>query len=214
MDSAHEAGTPSAGDGVCPLEEHFDSTAAAAYQRWRRSIAAAAPASRESDLFGQLTDLLHHVPPFRAAPSAHFASLEGPLLQIKCRSEWLTTEDSTCDVPWKGRDHYQVIGIPNPLAYEYTQSSETQTWREVTQSQPGLISRFFLAWTYILSCRWVETLQQTGGQAEWRQGEEIGAHNFWEIVLSHGWRASFTRNDRTWYAPWSLRKNGSAAAAT
>ncbi|KAI9841021.1 MAG: hypothetical protein M1837_001051 [Sclerophora amabilis] len=210
FDSHHESETPSAGDGICPSEEHFDSTATATYQRWRSNIAAAASRKTTTlDLFSQLKDLLRHVPPFRAPHSSNFSLLEGTALQIKCLSEWKTTNDLDCKARWKSMDHYQVIGICNPIMYEYTNSSETQAWREMAAVQPSLATNFMLAWTYILSCRWVEILQESGGQAELWQCEKMSAHTFWNIILNHGWRATFTRNSKTYYAPWSLSKTES-----
>ena len=206
MDSARRAVEPSPGDGICPSEKDFDSTAAAACRTWRDIIAAASHEQYTPDLFTLVTDLLRHVPPFRAVPSAEFTLLEGAFLQAKCCSEWLTTDDATCDVPWKRSDHYQVLGVLKPLEYQFTDDLETQIWREVKMSQPGVASQLFLAWTYILSSRWVETLQQSGGQAELFQRDKLNVHNFWEVILSNTWRASITRHGRTWYAPWSLKR--------
>jgi len=72
------------------------------------------------------------------------------------------------------------------------------------------LSRLIWAWAYILSSRWVEILNMAGEKALMNQSENINTKNFWEVVIERQWQAIMTRGDKTFYAPWCMKRHAVA----
>ncbi len=201
---------PRPGDGVCPTLQQFNEIAAASYELWNNLINDSGRDPGAQDASIQLKGLLQNVPPFQAAPlRCRFLTVEGLHLLLKCSSEFLTTNDSNCDQQIKIIHHHQVLGISSPVVYEFVERSESHSfWQESDSGRPSFISELIFAWSYILSSRWVETLKFSGEDVQLHQDEEIGAHNFWTVILNHKWQAAIHRGGKSYQAPWTLKRLG------
>lgn len=201
---------PHPGDGVCPTLQQFNETAAASYELWNDLIDDSRHDPGAQDTTMQLKSLLQNVPPFQAAPShCRFLTIEGPHLLLKCSSEFLTTNDLNCDQRVKKIHHHQILGISSPVVYEFLERSESYSfWQESDSGRPSFLAELIFAWSYILSSRWAETLKLSGEDVQLRQDEDIGAHNFWAVILSHRWQAAIHRGGKTYHAPWTLKRLG------
>lgn len=201
---------PYPGDGVCPTLQQFDETAAASYDLWNDLINLSRHDPGAQDITVQFKSLLQNVPPFQAAPSQHrFLTIDGLHLLLKCSSEFLTTISTDCDQRVKTIHHYQILGISSPVVYDFLERSESHSfWPDSDSGKPSFLSELIFAWSYILSSRWVETLKLSGEDVQLRQNEELSAHNFWAIILSHRWQAALHRGGKTYHAPWTLKRHG------
>jgi hypothetical protein len=201
---------PHPGDGVCPTLQQFNEIAAASFELWNNLINDSGRDPGAQDASKQLKSLLQNVPSFQAAPSrGRFLTIEGPHLLLKCSSEYLTTNDSSCDQRIKIIHHHQVLGISSPVVYEFVERSESHPfWQGSDSGRPSFISELIFAWSYILSSRWVETLKFSGEDVQLCQDEEISAHNFWTVILNHKWQAAVHRCGKSYQAPWTLKRLG------
>jgi hypothetical protein len=170
---------------------------------WHSFIADAARNPAVPNIAKQLIDLLRDVPAFPVALSHQFSTLESYSLEVECVSEWLTTTDLECDQRFKTTRHYQTLGIPKPVVYQLIDAGDIQSLSQVDYDK-SVFLLLVLAWSYILSSRWVEALQCTGANAQLLQGGEINTQNFWTLIRKQQWRAVLTHGDVTYFAPWSL----------
>lgn len=71
----------------------------------------------------------------------------------------------------------------------------------------GYLTSIVLAWSYILSSRWVEILQFAGKKSSLThdQGEHLTT-NFWALVIQSRWATQVESDTGIFYAPWMLRK--------
>ena len=98
-----------------------------------------------------------------------------------------------------------------PIGYVITNTSEIcPYWPGIGAEQAQYLSYLIFGWTYILSSRWVEILQDTEDKVFLRQSEKLHHHNFWEVVVGQHWQASIIRGEKTFYAPWSLTADDAA----
>ena len=200
------------GDGVCPSESEVIDVATQSWDRWQRliteSMECSFNAATVESAIVQVEELLRSVPPFRAPPSPRrfMKEAHGSGLQIKALSRWVTTSDGSCDEKIKTKDQYLSIACSelNPFIIEDDLS--------VFQQQSSLhsfdihsFSALILAWSYILSLKWVETLKDAGEEAYLQQSYELNEHTFWDVVIAP-WQALLIHNGTTYFAPWSCNK--------
>jgi hypothetical protein len=77
----------------------------------------------------------------------------------------------------------------------------------------GYYTSIVLAWSYIVSCRWVEILQKAGEESELVYNKDTCIENaFWDIVTNGTWGALIRREKGTFFSPWMLA--GEAATKT
>ncbi len=197
--------SPYPGDGVCPTAAQFYNTASYGYKLWSSLESETRDDPSIPCTADCILDLLRHVPAFCAQRSKAFSILNKPFPQVKYALEWVTTTDAACDQPVKRTYHYQTLGILEPLSYRFIDvSSACPYWPGIGPDRAQYISYLIFGWTYILSTRWVEILQDAEEKVSLQQSEELNHHNFWEVVAGQRWQASIIRGGNTFYAPWSL----------
>lgn len=184
------------GDGVCPRTSQFSKVYLISYNVWK---SAASKFTRRSvvDSFrvDSFLDLLQDVPPFFHDPPKNVdlrGRSNGPLT-LHSSLHLGTTEDSSCDQSWKSIDYFQYFGFSKPVTFRQTESL-------------SLLTNIILAWSYILSSRWVEILQHSGMKCSLThiQGKHLSAH-FWTLVTKIQWTTQVEIDTQTFYAPWMLR---------
>jgi hypothetical protein len=203
------------GDGICPSTLQFNGVYQSSYNAWC-SAASRIRQSDGSDPFHieAFLDMLQDVPAFFNNPPKSVDVHGGTKSPLTLRSslQLVTTEDPICEQSWKTIDYLQCLGFPVPMIYK--PESETSTPPSASlglaSDRSGYLTSITLAWSYILSCRWVEILQHAGKKSSLRhdRGEQI-LTNFWDLVIRSRWVAQVERSKRTFYAPWMLRKENS-----
>lgn len=199
------------GDGVCPSTAQFENAARVGYELWSPLGWDSSDDSSLPATAGCLLDLLRHIPAFYARTSKAFSIVDAPFPQIKYSLEWTTTTDATCDQPVKRTRHYLTIEIPEPVGYKSIDTSEAcPYWPGIGADRAHYLSYLIFGWTYILSCRWAEILQDSGEEVLFRQSEELDHRNFWEVMAGPRWQAILVRDGDTFHAPWSLKASDAA----
>ncbi|KAE8331401.1 hypothetical protein BDV39DRAFT_189813 [Aspergillus sergii] len=98
-------------------------------------------------------------------------------------------------------DYLQCLGSPAPV--KYRTKTETKLEAAIPVCAKPLCSGYFtnivLAWSYIISCRWVEILQYAGEESQilHEYGMQI-EDSFWDIVTQ----------GCVFYSPWMVRREG------
>jgi hypothetical protein len=120
-----------------------------------------------------------------------------------------TTNDLRCEQRLKSIDYLQCLGVPKPVYYK--DKVETPLNADITFSAKAIRSDYLttivLAWSYLLSCRWVEILQQAGKQSRilhYKSSQLEGS--FWDIIVHSQWIARVQNQTGTYYSPGMLRK--------
>lgn len=204
------------GDGVCPSEREIVDVATRSWEQWRRltteSMECSSNAATVESAIIQVEEFLQSVPPFRAPPSPRrfFKEAHGGGLQIKALSKWVTTSDGSCDEKTKTKDQYLSIACSelNPFIIE-DDSSMFQQRSSLHNFDIHSFSALVLAWSYILSSKWVETLKNAGEEAYLQQCCEVDEDNFWDVIIAP-WQALLICNGTTCFAPWACNKAGLA----
>ena len=118
----------------------------------------------------------------------------------------VTTDDPECDQRFKDITYYQYIGLASPSAFEIIADNANFPF-VFPDIRPGHLTSIVLAWSYIISCRWVEILLDAGENASFKH--EFNAHlseyNFWNLVINSRWVAQVERDNGLFVAPWMLR---------
>lgn len=97
------------------------------------------------------------------------------------------------------------------MSYKFLGASEAcPYWPEIGADRAHYLSYLIFGWTYILSCRWAEILQDAGEEVFLRQNEELNHHNFWKVVAGPNWQAVIVCGGSTFHAPWSLAASDAA----
>ena len=202
---------PYPGDGICPSTAQFENAVRAGYELWSSLGSDSIDDSSLPCTADCLVDLLRHVPAFYAQHAKAFSILDEPFPQVKYALEWITTTDATCDQPVKRSHHCLTLGILEPVGYKFLDASEAcPYWPGIGADRAHYISYLIFGWTYILSCRWAEILQDAGEEVFLRQSEELNHRNFWEVVAGPRWQAIIVRGGNTFHAPWSLALSDAA----
>ncbi|PWY72383.1 hypothetical protein BO70DRAFT_342415 [Aspergillus heteromorphus CBS 117.55] len=199
------------GDGVCPPSSQFDAYHYASYELWKRAVlmkpASSNPVVSYIEAF---VLMLENVPPFFHNPPEGVNLDGGPKSPLTLQSSLRigTTEDTSCDQSERPIDYFQCLGFPTPSVYK----TDTETQLPATHlcSVPirsRYLTSIILAWSYIISCRWVEILQQAGQKSLILHGQGAQLTEcFWSIVIRSQWMAQVKVRKEASYAPWMLRE--------
>ena len=202
-DSGH-GGVP--GDGICPSELQFDQVYYATYAAWAHPPTLS---TQPYDIFqvDAFLDLIEHIPPFsgRKLDGLQFGAFND--LQLEFALEIETANHVECDQPLKVLKSFQSLGYQKPRTYEPPKvNCSYKAYPGIAGVAAKYLSSLVLAWSYIMSCRWVEALSEAGMNASFqlsRPKDDNAA--FWSIVIESRWRAIFVQNSDVYYAPWTLR---------
>ena len=203
--------SPYPGDGVCPTSVQFYDIARVSQGHWSSLGSETKDCMSIPCTADCILDLLRHVPAFYAQRSKSFSILNEPFPQVKYALEWVTTTDVTCEQPVKRTYHQQILGIVKPVGYDFINAPKIRPyWPGIGADRAEYLSYLIFGWTYILSSRWVEILQEAGEKVFLRQSEELNHRSFWEVVAGQRWQASIIRGEGIFYAPWSLAADNAA----
>ncbi len=198
---------PHAGDGICPTVSQHNDTVADSYGRWTKLVLDATKSRGDLCVADNLLELLQRIPELSAHPSKPFSILDQPHPQLRYALDWMTTTNVDCERPIKRTYHYQTMGALQLLRWEYSDASENGfEFLGYQAKRMKSFSHLVLAWAYILSSRWVEILKAGGEKASMSQSASINREDFWEVVMHSHWRATVTRGDKTFYAPWCMER--------
>ncbi|GLA50911.1 hypothetical protein AnigIFM63604_007235 [Aspergillus niger] len=184
------------GDGICPPTSEFLACCRASYQLWAH--AASSPRPDDGLLITRITRafvrMLENVPRFLYHPPKNVEVLgtSGTRLTVQPSLRMRTTEDMDCTQHYKWLDVVQCLGVPVPKSYEMTTMQQQEISLTSAPLKRGHLTSIVLAWSYILSCRWVEILQEAGWNAsiQHEKGLQI-ADSFWKnLKLQKCWARS------------------------
>lgn len=204
--------TWSPGDGICPSTGEFNHCYQSKFHYWRDAASTPIDVPEPFQYYLQaFLDILQDVPQFFRKPpeDVDIAGRKGTHLILQSALQVQTTEDPDCTEPEKCINYFQCLGIPKPATYK--RESETQLLVAIPGSsrplRSGVFTSVVLAWSYILSCRWVEILE-AAGQESWLCHPENARieDSFWDIVTKGYWVAQTKRQRGTFYSPWMLRR--------
>lgn len=195
------------GDGICPSTSQFSEICQTSYNIWT-SAASKFTQNSVSDPFrlDLFFDLLQDVPPFFHNPPENIDLRGRSNSQLILRSSLHlgTTEGSSCDQAWKTIEYLQFLGFPKPVTFRQTETPSSVFLRS---GRSGYLTSIILAWSYILSSRWVEILRLAGKKSSLThiQGKHLST-DFWTLVIKSHWATQVENDTETFYAPWMLRK--------
>ena len=202
------------GDGICPTESQFLSCFRSSFRFWSQAATSHAETAKSHEAYLKaFLGLFRNVPPFFHNPpkDLHLVGGKRTPLVLQSSLQVRTTDQDDCDQQWKSIDYLQCVGFPQPTVYR--NNSDVSAPRHLTlasnELQSDYVSTFCLAWSYILSCRWVEILQSAGQDTVLlhRQGDSI-PWSFWEMITHGRWLARLQWQGSGSYSPWMLRSDG------
>ena len=118
-------------------------------------------------------------------PPKVFLNHDQPNLYLEFTLELVTTKDVACERPTKRENHYLEIGVSEPQSCEKLDiSRNTFPWAGFLPDQTKYLPRLILAWAFILSSRWVETLTAAGIKTAMNQSEKTEKGTFWRYLLT------------------------------
>ncbi|KAL3254696.1 hypothetical protein ABHI18_008776 [Aspergillus niger] len=184
------------GDGICPPTSEFLACCRAGYQFWAH--ATSSPRPDDGLLITRITRafvrMLENVPRFLYHPpkNVEVFGTSGTRLTVQPSLRMRTTEDMDCTQHYKWLDVVQCLGVPVPKFYEITTMQQQEIFLTSAPLKRGHLTSIILAWSYILSCRWVEILQEAGWNASIQHEEGLQiADSFWKnLKLQKCWARS------------------------
>jgi hypothetical protein len=165
-------------DAVRPSKENFDRILSESYDEWSSHLTNAHKTPHLPPSSIDLKSLLERTPSFLGYglvpkdTELPFTCVERESsrgqfgLLITGQSIWTTSRGQCCLEP-KTMALDILLAIPNPLTVEISKSAPLQEWPGVdgisNHDEGNYISVLFLAWAYILSARWAESLEHASG---------------------------------------------------
>ncbi|RAL04240.1 uncharacterized protein BO80DRAFT_400647 [Aspergillus ibericus CBS 121593] len=209
-DSANNV-TWAPGDGICPSTAQFNRCCEAKFDQWSTAASTPPPGSESSQYYIQsFLDLLQDVPSFLHSPpkDINIAGGRRSYLTLTSTLQIQTTDNPDCDQPEKPIDYYQCLGRPSPATYETKADTPLPVAIPVSANplRAGYLTNIVLAWSYIISSRWVEIMQLAGMESQMLLDHDTRIEEcFWDIVTQSGWVARVKWNQGVFYSPWMLR---------
>lgn len=232
-------------DAVRPSKEKFDQILSESYDEWSSYLKDAHDHPHLPSSSIELKSLLGRAPSFLGYglisedAELPFNCVEvesdgGQLgLRVSGQSTW-TTSQGQCHLEPKTMPLNLLLALPDPLTVKISNSAPLQEWPGVDgisdHDEGNYISILFLAWAYILSARWAESLKHASGHQSSRNfmnnaGQpatdskphdtiEIDIGNdvepaetaWWEAILRSGggWKVTTDYKQKTYRSPWSV----------
>ncbi|KNG90611.1 hypothetical protein ANOM_001329 [Aspergillus nomiae NRRL 13137] len=190
------------GDGVCPTTAEFNHCCQLKLENWKNAAVAYQEGTESFQYYlTAFLDLLDNIPPFyHRLPGAVNTSGEND-------------GRFNCDQPQKSIDYLQCLGCPAPVTYRTKAEAQLDAAIPICAKplRSGYFTSIVLAWSYIISCRWVEILQQAGEESQifHEQGMQI-EDDFWDVITQGYWVARVKKHKGAFYSPWMLRREGTS----
>ncbi|PWY87336.1 hypothetical protein BO94DRAFT_465922 [Aspergillus sclerotioniger CBS 115572] len=197
----------SPGDGVCPSSSEFLAQYRASFGIWSHAA--------RSDNSGSIVailevflKILRNVPPFFDHPPKDACVMGGSKTPLILRSSFRleTATDMDCDQHWKSFDYLQCLGFATPVVYNITAEDQQSVSLSSSPLRRGYLTNIILAWSYIISCRWTEILQQAGWKCSLFHDRDVPLTDcFWDIVIRSRWLARSETKKGIHHPPWMLK---------
>ena len=206
-DENRPGGVP--GDGICPSILQFDAVYSATYDAWSCPQSESVQFNESCDIFqvDAFLDLVEQIPSFAGRRLDGLQLRTQGTLLLEYALELHTTDHTECNQSTKVLKSFQCLRYETPTTCKPLDASlPRKAYPGLTDCFAKYLSSLVLAWSYILSCRWVELLQKAGLDASFqRLKPKDTGENFWGSVFGCRWRAILVYNSKTYYAPWTLR---------
>lgn len=206
--------TWSPGDGVCPSKAQFNDCFQSKFDDWKCASSAHMEGSNTFPFYmNAFLNLLKNVPPFFQCPpeNVHITGRPKSFLIMRSSLHIKTTEDPDCSDTQKSIDYMQCLGCPAPAVYKPKAEAQLQAVLPLDTKpfRSGYFTNIVLAWSYIISCRWVEIFHQAGEKSELLHKSDMQIEDsFWHIVTKSCWVALVKRRNGYFYSPWMLTSEG------
>ncbi|PYI00192.1 hypothetical protein BO71DRAFT_341601 [Aspergillus ellipticus CBS 707.79] len=196
------------GDGVCPTTAEFDTCCQTSRDAWNHAALRSTLCFNDTYI-DTFLDILRDVPSFYHEPPENIHITGGHKSPLVLRSSFQleTTQDDACDQRWKFIDYFQCIGFPLSMVSRLKVVASDSTCLPNSR-RTGYLTSITLAWSYIISCRWVEILQSAGETCMlFHQNDTEYTVGFWETINQNRWSAQIKRDKGTWFSPWMLQQH-------
>jgi hypothetical protein len=155
--------------------------------------------------------LMEKIPPFRPPPLKDTIASEGIPSDLIVDLDMLleTCILQHCEQREKRVPYHVLIGRSTWNSYREVSAFDHKKVSQLTLPLCSLkfLKRLVLSWSYILCCRWVEILQDSGEKAVLLHPPTDVANDFWEIIRGEQWQAIVEYEGRVYYAPFMLKNS-------
>ncbi|KAJ5734935.1 uncharacterized protein N7483_000060 [Penicillium malachiteum] len=201
--------------GVCPSVSQFNSYFNNSYKIWRNAAMPRPGASNSAYIhIKPFLDLLDNVPSFFHEPPKDIRILSGRKGPLALRSSFqLQTVDdleTDCLERSKAFDYFQVLAAHSPTIYKITTEALPCERLPSFNLNFGYLSSIILAWSYIISARWVEILKRAGWNSSMLHSHDAQTtDSFWNMIIQGHWVTkchwvSKHAKEKTFYSPWMM----------
>jgi hypothetical protein len=216
---------------VSPSQLKFDEVLQESYKLWSTYGSVANLSNSLPYHCIDLTPLLGQTPAFLGCgklpgdePFSFVCEEKDDGLQVCGHSIWRTSNGS-CETENKIIPLRLLLAVSDPLKIRFSDNAPLANWPGTQgfseNSRENHITLLFLAWSYILSCKWVELLAHSPRHSckqsytmgtpvidisDFGVGYEIDndEERWWKAILSFGWEATTTYGDTKYLSPWSV----------
>ena len=214
--STSDSGTDAKpGDGVCPSASSLQAIFDAAHDLWSESNTET-DCDRRTEMFdvNMFLHLMTNNPTFRP-PRLEDVTAPGNTptdLIVDLEMSLETCSTPNCEQRKRTVPSYLLIGRSIWNTYDAVSASNYKSVSAgLTTSSIRSLTRLVLAWSHILSCRWVEILRDNGENALLLQPETCTDEEYWEMIRGEQWEATVSHQDKLYFAPFMLRSNSALA---
>ena len=198
---------PYPGDGVCPTRSQSSRTTEQGEATWSNLKAVATLETVHLSVKETLVKLLCSIPPLAFDPrkslSINYEAAKN-VAWLQFALDWITTSHSKCEQNVKRVRQVLLLGVRTPILVNFQIIPKAHACSCGLKGQLEQMTFLILAWSYIISCRWVELLQSVGEKAAIQSRNCANDIEFREMISKRQWRATLKHDQSEYYAPWSL----------
>ncbi|KAJ5608705.1 hypothetical protein N7528_009272 [Penicillium herquei] len=203
------------GDGVCPSVSQFNSYFNSSYGIWSNAAVPNPGVFNSASIhIKPFLDLLDNVPSFFYEPPEDLLIGRGHeclSLRSSFQLQTVDTLETDCVERWRTIDYFQDLGVRSPTIYKITTEALPCERLPSFNLDFGYLSSITLAWSYIISLRWVEILKRAGWNSLMLHSPEAQTiDSFWNMIIQGHWVAKCQwaskskAKEKTFYSPWML----------
>ncbi|OJJ46846.1 hypothetical protein ASPZODRAFT_151470 [Penicilliopsis zonata CBS 506.65] len=196
------------GDGICPSPSQFTACCNSSFDTWKKATATSPDILQSPPAFyiQAFLKLLANVPSFFHHPPENINIAGGPRSPLVLRSSFRLeiADESDCVDCWKTFDYFQCLGFVSPVTYKVAKEAQCNGLPSLNL-HAGYLCSIILAWSYIISARWVEILQRAGWNSLMIHSQDAETiDSFWNMVLQRHWLARLKTDRGIFYSPWMM----------
>lgn len=191
------------GDGICLTVLEFNEVFTTTYQTWNLDSIAFNEDGFKDACIESFLELVRGLPNFTVPPCDNKSVRQTEdELKVECAVRWITTAHTQCDQNEKIIRFGQHLGYAYPARYDiYDTAPAVFLYSGLGLNLGCDFSCLILAWSYVLSCRWVEILQGSGHKAFLRHKSSGVTESTWHLILGSHWEAVLVWDEESFYAP-------------